>query len=398
MKEILFLSHRIPYPPNKGDKIRSFNILKHLSGIFTVHLGTFIDDPSDWQYESHIKSFCGQTKLLPLDQSQRKLLSFRGFITGEALTVPYYWNKDMAAWVKNLIKCRPLCGILVFSSAMAQYVEDVGSLRRVIDFVDVDSDKWLQYAEKKLWPLSWIYQREGTYLLEFDRRVANSCYRSFFVSRNEADLFRRLAPESAGKVFSMENGVDTIYFDGPGEYLNPYPKDTEVLVFTGAMDYWANVDAVEWMAREVFPEILSMHPQARFYIVGARPTSVVLTLAKLAGVVVTGSVDDVRPYLAHSRLALAPLRIARGVQNKVLEAMAMGKSIIASLAAMEGIDVDRQLDLIIANSKHEWIHWISESLSDQSLPQYSHVNRNFVSEKYSWDQNLKVLDTLWEEK
>jgi sugar transferase (PEP-CTERM/EpsH1 system associated) len=398
MKEILFLSHRIPYPPNKGDKIRSFNILKHLSRAFLVHLGTFIDDPNDWQYASHIKSICGETKFLPLTPSQRKLISLRGFITREALTLPYYWNKEMKIWVKSLINTRAICGIFVFSSAMAQYVEDVGSLRRVIDFVDVDSDKWLQYAEKKSWPLSWVYQREGTYLLEFDRRIANSFYRSIFVSKNEAHLFRKLAPECASKVIAMENGVDTVYFNGAVEYANPYPINTEVLVFTGAMDYWANVDAVEWMAREVFPEILSRHRQARFYIVGARPTPGVMALAKIAGVVVTGAVDDIRPYLAHSRLALAPLRIARGVQNKVLEAMAMGKSLIASLAAMEGIDVDRQLDLKVANSQHDWIHLISESLSGHSLPEDSHVNRNFVLERYSWVQNLKVLETLWGEK
>jgi sugar transferase (PEP-CTERM/EpsH1 system associated) len=279
---------------------------------------------------------------------------------------------------------------------MAQYAEMYGSLRRVIDFVDVDSDKWRQYAEKKTWPLSWVYRREGRRLLEFDRRIASSFDCSLFVSEDEAALFRTLAPESADKVLAMENGVDTEYFDGGRGYANPYPEDAEALVFTGAMDYWANVDAVDWMVREVFPEILRLRPSTRFYIVGARPGPDVQALGKREGVVVTGAVPDIRPYLAHSRLALAPLRIARGVQNKVLEAMAMGKPLVASSPAMEGIDAPNPLDLKVANSAQDWVRSIVDMLGDTSLPRHSETNRSFVLKRYGWKRNLSQLDRLWE--
>jgi len=397
MKEILFIAHRIPYPPNKGDKIRSFHILKHLSQSFRVHLGAFVDDPQDWQYEPVLKALCGETKLLPLFAAQAKLRSLSGLVTGEALSLPYYRNAAMSSWVDSIVRDRPLCGVLVFSSAMAQYVEKYDSQKRVIDFVDVDSDKWLQYAEKKIWPLNWIYRREGRRLLEYDRRMANRLDRSLFVSDDEAALFRRLAPESAEKVFAMENGVDTKYFDGTAEYVNPYPEDIEALIFTGAMDYWANVDAVSWMAKEIFPEILRLRPRARFYIVGARPGAEVTALGKREGVVVTGAVHDIRPYLAHSRLALAPMRIARGVQNKVLEALAMSKPLMASTSAMEGINASTLLDVKVADSTQEWIYSILGILDNSSMPAYSQTNRSFVLEKYSWDQNLSQLDKLWGE-
>ena len=397
MKELLFIVHRIPYPPNKGDKIRSFHILKYLAKRFQVHLAAFVDDPHDWQFEGNIKALCAETKLLPLYPLSAKLRSLNGIISGEALSIPYYYNAEMANWIERITKERPLCGVLVFSSAMSQYVEKFDSLNRIIDFVDVDSDKWRQYADKKPWPFSWIYRREARCLLAHDRRIAGKFNYSLFVSEDEAKLFRRFAPESSGKVFPMDNGVDTEYFDGMAEYNNPYPMDSEILIFTGAMDYWANIDAVIWMAKQVFPEILRIRPRAKFYIVGSRPTVEVKALEKYENVVVTGAVEDIRPYLAHAHLALAPLRIARGVQNKVLEAMAMGKPVVASSFAMEGIKLDKLLDLKVADSVDEWAHCIFDVLSSSVSPFYSHLNRSFMMDRYSWERNLSLLDGMWEE-
>ncbi|MFM8330753.1 MAG: TIGR03087 family PEP-CTERM/XrtA system glycosyltransferase [Candidatus Methylumidiphilus sp.] len=396
MKELLFLVHRIPYPPNKGDKIRSYHILKHLSKFFRVHVGAFVDDPDDWRYAGELGPLCGELKLLPLPPVLSKLRSLAGLLTGEALTLPYYRNREMGAWVDAIVRERPLAGILVFSSAMSQYVRGVESLPRVIDFVDVDSDKWRQYAEHKAWPMSWIYRRESRCLLQFDRAIAHCFDQSLFVSEDESALFRRLAPECAHAVFTLENGVDTEYFDGGRHYANPYPPGSEVLVFTGAMDYWANVDAVVWMAKHIFPEVLRQRPAAQFYIVGSRPNAEALALADGAGVVVTGAVEDIRPYLAHARLALAPMRIARGVQNKVLEAMAMGKSLLATPAAIEGIEISGQLDIKIADAPDAWAELICDALGNMSLSAYSLRNREFVMRRYGWDHNLQKLDQLWE--
>ncbi|MDD5034955.1 MAG: TIGR03087 family PEP-CTERM/XrtA system glycosyltransferase [Methylococcaceae bacterium] len=396
MKELLFLIHRIPFPPNKGDKIRSYHILKHLSLTYRVHVGAFVDDSQDWRHAEDLKDLCGEMCLLPLNPLRSKLASLSGFLTGEALSLPYYRNAEMSAWVDRIVRERPLTGILIFSSAMAQYVEKLDSYPRVLDFVDVDSDKWRQYAEKKSWPLNWVYRREGRRLLDFDRRMAKRFDQSLFVSEHEASLFKTLAPESADKVFALEMGVDTDFFDAGTDYVSPYPEGTDVLVFTGAMDYWANVDAVTWLAREVFPQVLRLRPAARFYIVGVRPTPAVLALGKIDGVVVTGAVKEIRPYLAHARLAVAPLRIARGIQSKVLEAMAMGKSVIASSKAMEGIVAEERLDLRVADEPENWVHAIVEVLENSALPERSSTNRAFILNRYSWERNLSRLDHCWE--
>lgn len=395
MQEILYLVHRIPYPPNKGDKIRSFHILKHLSRNFRVHLGAFVDDADDWRYRSELEKYCGEICLLPLVPWRSKIKSLQGFLSGAALSLPYYRDDGMRAWVDALVADRPLCGAFAFSSVMAQYLTQFDSLRRVIDFVDVDSDKWRQYAARKSWPASWVYGREGERLLSYDREIAAKFDLSLFVSQEEAALFRRLSPESAGKIEAMENGVDVDYFDAGLTYPNPYPDDAEILAFTGAMDYWANVDAVTWFAEEVFPTVLETRSHARFYIVGARPSQTVQDLASRAGITVTGAVPDIRPYLAHAHLAVAPLRIARGVQNKILEAMAMGKSVVSSTPGIEGIALMGERNVMVADSADDWIRAVVSAL-DGGLPKASFCNRDFVTDRYSWSRNLSKLDGLWE--
>lgn len=396
MKEILFLAHRIPYPPNKGDKIRSFNLLRHLSGSYRVHLGAFVDDPEDWRYVTEVARYCQDTCLLPLHPRSAKLRSLKGLLTGDPLSLPYYADPRMAVWVNRTLELGRIAGAVIFSSAMAQYLEGRGDLRRIIDFVDVDSDKWRQYAESKPWPASWVYRREAERLFSFDRRIANGFDRSIFVSEAEASFFSSLAPEVSDRVSAIENGVDTDYFCPSDGYSTPYPPDAAVMVFTGAMDYWANVDAVRWFADEVFPLVRGRCGFAEFYIVGARPTEAVRVLGQRAGITVTGSVKDIRPYLRYARFAVAPLRIARGIQNKVLEAMAMGKPVLASPAAMEGIAVESPLEVTTAEDPEDWHEAAVRMLGQPGSSPLSTVNRDFVQRRYSWDNSLGRLVSLLE--
>jgi sugar transferase (PEP-CTERM/EpsH1 system associated) len=397
MEALLFLAHRIPYPPTKGDKIRSYHILRHLSRSYRIHLGAFVDDPADWRHRSKLETICASVCLLPLRPLRAKLRSLTGLLSGSALSVPYFREQEMQRWVDSVMKAEDPRQVFVYSSPMAQYVmgEAPSPLKRVIDFVDVDSDKWRQYAHRKPWPLSWLYRREGNYLLNFEERVAQTFDASFFVSAAEANLFRRIAPESADRVRFMDNGVDHSYFSPERDYKNPYQEGVNVLVFTGAMDYWANIDAVRWFALDIFPQIRHSVPTAQFVIVGARPSREVLQLASLAGVTVTGPVADIRPYLAHARAAAAPLRIARGVQNKVLEAMAMAKPVLATPAAVEGIEFDNPQGLQISGDERQLatmaIHLL-QSDSQGLVPD----SRQWVCQRYDWDVNLGRLDELFE--
>ena len=392
MDELLYLVHRIPYPPNKGDKIRSYHLLKHLAQRFKVHVGAFIDDSNDWQYTEALAQMAGgEVKLLALNPRLATLKSAAGLLTGEPLTLPYYRDKRMQHWVDDLLARRPITRALVYSSSMAQYVMQHTRLHRVIDFVDIDSDKWRQYAEKKTWPMNWVYQREARTLFDYERRVTHAFAASAFVSEAEAALFKRLAPDCADKVFGFSNGVDTDYFSPSLTFSSPYPAGEQVLVFTGAMDYWANVDAVTWFARDIFPAVKRAHPEAAFYIVGTRPTSEVQALAQHSGVTVTGAVADTRPYIAHAAMAVAPLRIARGIQNKILEAMAMAKPTVVTEQALEGIDAQAGRDLLLASDSAAFSAQCIALLT-QPNPALGQAARNRVVTGYSWARHLASID------
>ncbi len=351
MRDVVFLAHRIPFPPDKGDKIRSWQIFRWLVQRYRVHLGCFIDDPYDWRYADELRAQCGECWIGGLDKRRAKIRSLAGLATGEALTLGYYRSAALTRWVRGLVAGRGVDRMVAYSSSMAQYAMApwAAGARRVFDFVDVDSDKWAQYAKGRGFPSGWVYAREARRLLAFERRAAALADATLLVSEAEATLFRRLAPEAAGRVHAMRNGVDFGFFNPDTAYENPFPAGSRAIVFTGAMDYWANVDAVVWFAREVLPRVRDGRPDATFCIVGANPTAEVRALAELPGVTVTGRVPDVRPYVAHAAAVAAPLRLARGIQNKVLEAMAMAKPVIATPQAVEGIDATAGRELMVGD-------------------------------------------------
>lgn len=393
--KLLLLVHRIPYPPNKGDKIRSFNLLRHLALEYQVYLGAFIDDPNDWQYEAKVRGYCTDAYFRKLDPLRARFRSLDGFLNKEPLSKPYYFDYSMHQWVQRQLREQQIDRILVFSSAMGQYVSGPAfkSLRRVMDFVDVDSDKWAQYARRKRWPMSWVYERESQQLARLERQIAAEFDASFFVSDAEANLFRRLAPESQSKICSFDNGVDSQYFDPALSYPNPYDAGAPVIVFTGAMDYFANIDSVSWFVNEVMPILRQRKLEFRFYIVGSNPTEAVQKLGQQPGVTVTGRVPDVRPYISHALCAVAPLRIARGVQNKVLEAFSLGKVTLCTPAAAEGLISALWLKELVEADPTAFARKIERILQgDHSLLEFP--LRSYVLQHYSWFAHLTKVSRV----
>lgn len=390
MKDLLLLVQRCPYPPNKGDKIASWHLLKYLAARYAVHLGTYIDDPHDWQYANVLRQHCASTYLAGLRPDWSKVKSLTGFVTGEALSVAYYRHAGMQRWVDARLN-QGVERIVVFSSAMARYVTQAEDRIRVMDFVDLDSDKWLQYARASRWPMSWVYRREGQRLLQWERRIAAGFDASLFVTEAEAADFRRLAPESAAKVGVLSNGVDAEYFTPAADYPNPFAPNGKQIVFTGAMDYRPNIDAVVWFAREALPLIQRRQPDAGFCIVGSRPGPDVRALEQLPGVLVTGRVDDVRPYLAHAAVVVAPLRMARGIQNKVIEGMAMGRTVVCSPQGHAGISAVDGEEVLVADGPQAFADSCLRVLDGLDL---GPAARQRVLADYDWDARLARLDTL----
>ncbi len=392
MANILFLVHRLPFPPNKGDKVRSFQLLKHLAGRHRVFLGTFVDYPDDMQHIETVRSFCSDLHVARLEPKFAKLRSLNALLADDPLTLRYYRDPGLQDWVEKTCQSRKIDAAVIFSSAIAQYVDSMPRLQTLVDFVDVDSAKWAQYAPNHRWPMSWLYRREGEKLLAYERQVAARSARSFFVTEAEVELFARLAPECAVRIEAMCNGVDADYFSPDPTRSSPYSNTEIPIVFTGAMDYWPNIDAVTWFASEVLPGLLQKSPQAHFYIVGRSPAPEVTALSS-EHVIVTGTVPDVRPYLQHATAVVAPLRVARGIQNKILEAMAMERPVIATTECAEPVDADKQLELLTASQPAEFIEKIEAQLRDtETATRIGQAARARVIARYSWEAHMSVID------
>lgn len=395
MQPLLFLAHRIPYPPNKGDKIRSFHLLRFLACHYAVHLGTFVDDPADWVHEPTLAQWCATRHVAGLHRGLARARSLSGLVSGEPLTLPYYRDPALQRWVRQTVAQHGIERAVVFSSAMAQYLDRLPALRLVTDFVDVDSAKWTAYAQRRDWPASIVYRREGARLLGAERRIAARSAACVFVTDAEAELFVTAAPEARGKTVVVGNGVDTEYFSPAAERVSPYPPGTAAIVFTGAMDYWPNVDAVSFFAREVLPRIRTQQPEVRFFVVGMNPAPAVLALAQEPGVTVTGRVDDVRPYLQHARVVVAPLRIARGVQNKALEAMSMARPVVVHEAAARGLRAVRGVEIETAASADEFAGCVLRLLDPAVGDALGRAARRRVESDYGWDAHLaRFLDLV----
>jgi polysaccharide biosynthesis protein PslH len=390
---ILFLVHRLPYPPNKGDKVRSYHLLRHMAARHEVLLGTFVDDPKDEAHVSAVRPWCADLHVARLHPARARVASLTGLWRDEPLTLAYYRDAGLDQWVRNLRERRAVDAVVVFSSSMAQYAQGFG-VPVLVDFVDIDSAKWTEFAGAHRWPMSWLYRREGRQLLAYERVVATRAEQAFFVTEKEAALFRGLAPESALRVQALGNGVDADYFSPDPTRASPFSTGETPLVFTGAMDYWPNVDAVAWFADAILPALRAQWPALRLHIVGRSPSPAVRALAGEA-ISVTGTVRDVRPYLQHAAIVLAPMRLARGIQNKVLEAMAMARSVVAAAACVDAIDAVSGQHLVSATDADDYVREISALLhAPQRAAAIGQAARQRVEALYSWNARLAALDDM----
>lgn len=378
MSEILFLAHRTPWPPDRGDRIRSHHILKALTELAPVHLGCFGEgEPPLALASAHIE---------PLTRS-KPAAAAQGLARRRPLSLALTDSATMHGWVKRTLATRPISCVFAFSGQMAQFVP-ASVPRFVMDFVDVDSAKFELYAETASWPQRAVYAREARKLTAFERQTARRADLSLFVSEAEAALFRRRS--GAGNAIALGNGVDLDYFD-PRRVM-PIDKKGALIVFTGQMDYPPNIEAVTAFATEALPLIRDYVPEARFAIVGRNPTAAVLGLARWPGVTVTGEVADVRPWLAAASIVVAPLTLARGVQNKVLEAMAMARPVVASPAAFEGIDAEPGRDLLVAEPGEAKAETIVRLLAEPArAAALGQAARRQMIARYSWAARLADL-------
>jgi sugar transferase (PEP-CTERM/EpsH1 system associated) len=386
---VLMLCHRIPYPPVKGEKIRALHHLRALTRRHAVTLVTLADEPGHERHRDALSMFVKEVEVVPISGPAAKARSLRALWRGGPMTLEYFFARPLRERVHRLLADRRWDVIFVYCSAMAQYVEHVRDVPIVIDFVDLDSQKYLQYGRRG-GPLALLYRLEGRRLEAYEQRVARRGRVNIVVSPAEARRFRELIPDARVDVLPLV--VDTDYFDPASA---PAPSGPATIVFVGVMDYLPNVDAVHHFADRVFPRIQRLAPGARFMIVGQRPNRAVRRLGQREGIEVTGGVPDVRPYLAQAHVAVAPFRVAQGMQTKVLEAMAMRLPVVVTSKAYEGLHAHPGRDLIVEDDSAAFAGAIARLVREPHLRASIGASaRRYVQSEHSVEAGAERLERL----
>jgi len=391
---ILYLAHRIPYPPTKGDKIRTFRHVDRLRRRHKLWCAYFLDDPEDERWTGPFHAYCHQSAAIRLSRRSALVHGALSMLRGRSLTEGFYTHSGMNEVLDRWSAVARLDAVVAFSSSMAPYALRVTSPRHVLDLCDCDSQKWRQYAEHSHWPKRWIYGIEGSRLETFETALISQFDSTIVISESEARIARRLAPQ--GHIHVITNGVqlpDSISTRATSSA--PTITDRPIVGFLGVMDYKPNIDGVTWFVRECWPKIRAAHPKAEFRIVGRNPTRDVRRLSLAPGVRVIGAVHDIWPELASWRVSVAPLRIARGLQNKVLEAMAAARPVVLTSTAADGIDARNGEEFVVADSAVDIAARVSQLLTDASeCVRLGQNAREFVRKHHRWEDVLDQFELI----
>jgi sugar transferase (PEP-CTERM/EpsH1 system associated) len=388
LMRIFFICQRVPFPPERGDKITTFNEVRHLSTKHEVHVFCLADGRRDLDNISGVRRYAQSVTAVPVIGWTSKFRAFAAMFTGEPLSVAAFNEKGLHSAIKQkFVELRPDL-VMVYSCNVAQYAEHFPQVPRIMQFAELDSSRWGQFARRTRPPLRWVYAVEQRRFFTYEQHIARTFSHALVCTAAEQRDFERLIP--GVPVSLVGNGVDLDYFRSSGVAKHPGS-----IVFTGVMDYLPNVDAVAWFCDEVLPIVQKRFPEAGLTICGSRPAAAVRRLAKRPGVTVTGRVPDTRMYLDGAEVFVAPMRMARGIQNKLLEALAMGLPCVASKAAATGTAVPDGEGILVADDPMEFAEHIVHLLRDDAFRDAMAAKARAAAElNYRWEAQFGCLDRV----
>jgi sugar transferase (PEP-CTERM/EpsH1 system associated) len=383
---IFFVCQRVPFPPDRGDKIVTFHEIRHLAQHHEVHVFCLADGGADLGNVPDLRRYAASVTAVAVGKARSRLRALAALVRGRALSVAAYRENRLHREIARQCNALNPDLVVVFSGNVAQYAEPFIAVPRIMQFHDLDSLKWTQYADRAGFASRWLYRIEARRLLAYERAIAHSYSQALVCTEAERRDFERLFP--GVPVSLVGNGVDLDYFRSSGAAKRPGS-----IVFTGVMDYFPNVDAMRWFCEVVLPLVQREIPHAQLTICGSRPSATVRRLAKRPGVQVTGWVPDTRPYLDAAEVFVAPLRIARGVQNKVLEALAMELPCVASTAAWRGTAIPAGAGLLVADQPQDFATLVVRVLRDAAFrADMARQARAVAETHFRWADQLAALD------
>lgn len=378
---ILFLTHRLPYAPNRGDRIRAFHLLKAMSRFAAVDLISLAHDADEAGQAGMLAGLAASVTALRVPKIRNHAAAAARLGGRTPLTHLLLTSPAVSRTVRSLMRATPPDVVVSYGSGMARFAFDtpLAGVPSVVDLIDVDSAKWARLAETAAFPLSVIYRREARLLGAFEREIVERARATLVVNQRE----RALLPDG-GRVRVLQNGIDRAYFHPPAD-----APARQGVVVTGVFDYLPNSDGATWLIKEVWPLVRARRSDLTLTIAGANPTATLQTAAaKQPGVIVTGSVPDIRPYLWSARLGVAPIHIARGVQNKVLEGVAAGLPFVATTAVYDGLPDAVRPAVRVADTPTAFAEAIVESVDVAWVPSGTALDA------ISWESTLAPLEAM----
>lgn len=385
---VLMITHRFVHPPNRGDRIRTWHTLMELSRHADVSLACVADEPIRTDHWEAVYAHVERLAIEPMPHGGKPAAVARALASGRSVTEEAFYSPALHRTIREWAEDFDFDAVLGVCTSTARYLEGLDVPTRVVDLIDVDSAKWAEYAEHAHGFRRWLYTRESTKLAALERSLGETSQLAVTCER-EAELLATIAPEVTPII--SRNGVETAERTGASA---PAGEQGSTVVFTGVLDYQPNVEGVKWFAREVWPTVKSRVPDAKFDIVGMRPTREVKALGKLRGVRVVGEVPSTEPYLERARVAVAPLHIARGVQNKALQAMAAARPVVVTPAVQAGLSVSERCPAIEATTPAEWADVVTGLLTDRRRASaFGTWGRLYVDQNYRWEQAATPIVT-----
>jgi sugar transferase (PEP-CTERM/EpsH1 system associated) len=385
---ILYLCHRFPFPPKRGGKIRPFNMIKHLAARHQVTVGSLVRSRDEAIEGAGIAPYCQRYEMSLVRNPAQVARMLLRVPTPTPSSMGYFYSPALARRVREWLASERFDLIFVHCSSVAQYVAGVHGTPKILDFGDMDSQKWLEYSRYKPFPLAAGYWLEGRKLAREERRLASRFDLCTATTRAEWETLEGY--RTGVETDWFPNGVDSVYFSPTAEQY-----DADTICFVGRMDYYPNQECMFDFCARTFPLVRARRPDAKLLIVGADPSPAVRKLGELPGVTVTGSVPDVRPHLQKSALMVAPLNIARGTQNKILEAMASGVPVVVSDVAAGGVDAVAGEHFAVASSPEEYARAILRILGDVAeRRRLAIAGRERMLSHHAWDRSMQRLDRI----
>lgn len=390
--KILFVCHRLPFPPNRGGKIRPFNMIQHLSRKHEVTVASLAETEQELRDGAGLEKHCEEViaELLPKPVRWRQACT--ALLTSEPSSVAYFRSIELHRRVRNVLCEQKFDCAIVHCAFVAQYVLGWEGGLRWLDYGDLDSGKWAEYGEHRSFPLSLGFRLEAKKLRKYEAKLAGLFHQCTVTTQGELDMYASLGASTPCSV--IPNGVDASYFTRPVQG----PENSRVIAFLGRMDYYPNIDGILYFVHDILPLIQKAIPDVQLRVIGSNPSQRIRDLARLPGVTITGHVPDVRPYLADAAVAIAPLRLARGTQNKILESMAMGIPVVSTPQAAKGISAIPGKHLLVAGNPGEFSARVIDVLQVLELRRsLSGAARKQVEAMHHWPASMRILDEVLEQ-